>query len=129
MKLRYFTESDFINATPPCTIQDMDPITLAMLDVARERSGYLAHQAGTSCVYIINSAYRSVDYEKSKGRAGGSSHTGGFAVDIKAETSRDRFFILAGLLHAGFKRIGIGKNFIHTDTDPSKDDKVIFHYY
>lgn len=79
--------------------------------------------------FRINSAYRSVAFEKSRGRSGLSAHTKGKAADVSTRDSKSRYIVLAALLGAGFNRIGIGKNFIHVDDDLSKPHPVIFHYY
>jgi len=120
MSFRFFSDWDFENANPPCRITDMDPGFLHRLDVAR-------HHAGIPL--ILNSAYRTVEHEKSRGRSGTSSHTLGKAVDIRATNSRQRFLILTGLLKAGFHRIGIAKNNIHADYDEAKDPAVVWTYY
>jgi len=119
MKLNYFSNNDFRNASPSCSIKDMEETFLHRLDVARYHSGV---------PYIVNSAYRTVEHEKSKGRDGTSSHTKGVAVDLKATNSRSRCKIIEGLLKAGFTRIGISGNFIHVDADSNKDQNVIWTY-
>jgi len=129
MNLRYFNNNDFINANPSCSIDDMDSTFMIMLDTARHRSDQLAQMEGESCVYVINSAFRTVEYELSKGRSGSSSHTKRVAVDIRYRSSRECYYIVSGLLFAGFHRIGIGNGFIHVDIDDSKDGRVIFNYY
>ena len=120
MTPRYFSEWDFENATPPCRMSDMDPELLERLDVARFHAGIPIQ---------INSAFRTVEHEKSRGRAGTSSHVTGKAVDIRAIGSRERFLILSALIKAGFHRIGIAKNNIHADCDEDKDPQVIWTYY
>ena len=117
--LNYFTKNDFRNANPSCSINDMDKTFLHRLDVARFHSGV---------PYIVNSAFRTVEHEKSKGRDGTSSHTKGMAVDLRCTNSRVRFKIIKGLIMAGFTRIGCGSNFIHVDSDPDKDQDVIWTY-
>ncbi len=115
----YFPQSDFTTAVPSCSKKDMSPDLLEMLNVARSLAGV---------PFVINSAYRSYQWEKDNGRDGSSSHTLGLAVDIKATSSRNRFLILDGLFKAGFKRIGIHKHFIHADIDPDKGEQVIWMY-
>ena len=56
------------------------------------------------------------------------------AADIHVKDSRARFLILVSLMSEGFTRFGIGKNFIHVDSDDTKNggDKspnVVWHYY
>lgn len=120
MEYKYFSDSDFQSATPTCQMEDMDVDFMHRLDTAR---------AISDIPYIINSAYRTEEYEKSQGRDGSSSHTKGIAVDIKAEQSRIRFLVLDGLRKAGFNRIGLGEDFIHVDSDQNKSRNVIWHYY
>lgn len=74
--------------------------------------------------FIVNSAYRSVEYERQKGRSGSSSHCKGLAIDVRCTDSVTRFCILSAAIAAGFRRIGIGSYFIHLDTDESKRDGV-----
>lgn len=111
MTLRYFKEKEFQDAKPSCSLSDMQPSFMRLLDEAR-------HIAGVP--FKINSAYRSVAYEKEKGRKGTSSHTLGFAVDIQCLSNSTRCRILYGLISVGFNRIGIGATFIHVDMDPNK---------
>ena len=115
--LNYFTNNDFRNAYPSCSIEDMNQPFLHRLDVARFHSGV---------PYIINSAYRTVEHEKTKGRDGTSSHTKGLAVDLRATNARTKFKIITGLLKAGFTRIGVYEWGIHVDEDYEKDQSVIW---
>lgn len=57
---------------------------------------------------------------KSKGRNGRSSHCKGIAVDIGVSNHQQRLYIVAALISVGFRRIGVGKTFIHVDDDESK---------
>ncbi|MAO65053.1 MAG: peptidase M15 [Balneola sp.] len=120
MRYDYFSQNDFDTAIPVCKMSDMDEEFMEKLDLAREIA---------RVPFIVNSAYRTVEYEKSKGRDGSSSHTKGLAVDLKCTLSRVRFRILHGLLQAGFTRIGVGKTFIHVDFDQDKDQQVVWDYY
>lgn len=118
MSYNYFTNNDFRNATPSCSIDDMEENFLHRLDVARYHSGV---------PYIVLSAHRTEEHEIAKGRDGTSSHTKGIAVDLKATNSRARYKILIGLIKAGFNRLGIYESFIHCDSDPDKDQQVIWY--
>ncbi len=118
-KFKYFSEWDFQRANPKCSIKDMDSQTLHMFDIARELAGI---------PFIVNSAYRDLAHEHSRGRDGSSSHVSGKAMDIRCQDSRSRFLIVNALIQAGFDRIGIANTFIHADNDESKDDRVIWFY-
>ena len=78
--------------------------------------------------FKITSGYRTPKHNEKVGGVPSSSHTNGHAVDIYAPTSRQKFIIINSLLQAGFNRIGIAKNFIHVDDDPSKAEDVIWTY-
>ena len=117
---KYFRELEFRRCVPSCSLQDMDQHTMEMLDAAREFAGI---------PFVLNSAYRSREWELSKGRTGTGAHTSGHAVDIRFNSDANRLKIIMALLTAGFRRIGIGKTYIHADNDPTKIKNVIWHYY
>lgn len=117
---KYFSEGEFKRCVPSCSMQDMQQSLLDMLDAARERAGI---------PFVLNSAYRSVSYEKSKGRSGLSAHTTGHAVDIRCNSNANRMKVVKALLDVGLRRIGIGKTYIHADNSPSLTQNVMWHYY
>lgn len=111
MEIRFFKAAEFRRCTPRCAIDDMNPEFLRKLDSARE----LARTP-----FKLNSAFRSKEYELSKGRSGTSSHTKGVAVDIYCRSSRLRMRIVSSLVSVGFRRIGVYPTFIHVDDDDAK---------
>lgn len=115
MLYRYFKDVEFKRARPSCSLSDMDLSFMVRLDMARDIAGV---------PFIVNSAYRSVEFEKQKGRSGTSSHCKGLAIDIRCTDSATRLCILSAAISAGFRRIGIGSHFIHLDIDDSKPDGV-----
>ena len=117
---RYFSESEFNKCDPPCSLQDMTQELMLKLDKARATAGI---------PFVLNCGYRSKEYDKAKGRTGNSAHTRGNAVDIRCNTSANRYKIVSALLKAGFCRIGIGKTFVHADVDKGLAQNVIFDYY
>lgn len=117
---RYFAEAEFQRCTPACSLQDMDRASMWIFDAVREAAGI---------PLVINCAYRSPEWDRSKGRSGNSAHCRGMAIDIRCTTSSNRMKIIAAAVEVGVKRIGIGKNFIHLDTDDSLAQNVIWHYY
>ena len=117
---KYFKESEFKACTPSCSLQNMDQKFMQSLDALRSVAGI---------PLVLNCAYRSVEWDKAKGRSGNSAHTRGKAVDIRCTTTLNRMKIVKAALAIGIRRIGIGKNFIHVDTDTSLPQDVIFHYY
>lgn len=116
---KYFSEGEFNGCSPSCSLQDMKQTTMSKLDTAREIAGIQ---------FMLTSAYRSPGWDKSKGRSGTGAHTLGQAIDIRCTTSMDRFLVVNALLKAGFKRIGIAKNFIHADDSERHDQEVMWLY-
>lgn len=113
--MKYFTEKDFKKCVPSCSLSDMDFSFMCLLDLARGFAGV---------PFVLNSAYRSVDWELTHGRAGTSSHCKGVAVDIRCSSTVQRYIIVRSLILAGFSRIGISKSFVHVDLDASKPDCI-----
>ena len=113
--MRYFTRDEFryADGVEPC------PMLIRMLDDARERAGI---------PFVINSGIRTPERNAEVGGVPDSAHVRGYAVDISAPTSRARFLITRAVLDAGFKRVGIGRTFVHVDTDPEKADELIWLY-
>lgn len=109
---KYFNEIDFKSCNPSCSINDMNPLLLTKLDLLREMLGK---------PIILNSAYRTVEYEKTKNRSGSSAHTSGMAVDIRCTSANYRFDVVNFAIAVGFNRIGIADTFVHLDI--SNDDK------
>lgn len=117
---KYFKESEFRKCVPACSLQDMKQGTMDKLDAAREIAGI---------PFVLNSAYRPVEWEKAHGRTGDGAHPHGQAVDIRCNTNANRMKIVRALIEAGFVRIGIGKTYVHADDDASKSQNVMWHYY
>lgn len=107
----HFKESDWTNANPSCSSGDMSSELISRLEYARALCGF---------AFRINSAYRSFDYEQSKGRTGSSSHCKGVAVDLACYDPSRRYILVQNLLRAGFTRLGIGDTYIHADIDQDK---------
>ena len=120
--VKYFNLSEFDSPDEVDSGDNMDLDFLRKLDEAREIVGI---------PFKVNSGYRSVNYNKKVGGVSNSSHIKipCCAADIHANTSRDRFLIMSAAIKVGINRIGIGKNFIHLDTDKTKSQDVTWHYY
>lgn len=117
---KYFSPKEFKACTPPCDISQMDAGFLALLDEVRETAGI---------PLVLNCAYRSKEWEKKQGRSGNSAHTRGKAVDIRCNTSANRYKIVRAALLCGVCRIGVGKTFVHLDNDKTLPQGVIWDYY
>lgn len=94
-------------------------------------SGYLIHllnkvRDAHGKPMIINSGYRCEKHNKKIGGSSNSAHTRGLAVDIKCETSKDRFSLTQLFFSVGFKRICVYSGWIHVDVDESLTQKVMW---
>lgn len=119
MELKHFSISEFDSPDLPNSGVNMDQEFLIKLDLARELSG---------TPFYINSGYRTKEHNLRVGGTSISSHLKGLAVDIRCSSSQERYKILNGLIRAGFRRIGIHRNFIHVDLDTSKPQNLVFLY-
>ena len=118
--MRHFKKSEFKCNCGKCNkgYADMDPALLFLLDEARHRA---------EIPFVISSAMRCKAYNTIVKGTAKSSHLTGYAVDIIVSNSRDRYKVILALMEIGFKRIGIGPDFIHIDADPEKDGKLIWN--
>lgn len=113
----YFDEKEF--TAVGCKKSDMSVKLLEMLNRVREFVGF---------PLVLTSAFRSPASEKSCGRSGSSAHTKGMAVDIYCIDGVSRLAIVQAAFAIGFRRIGIGPDFIHLDIDSTKS-KAMWTYY
>ena len=122
VNLKYFELSEFDCPCEEGSGKYMDESFLIKLDRARDIAGI---------PFKINSGYRCPEHNKKVGGVSNSSHTNipCNASDIAVKDSQSRFIIINALLQAGFTRIGIGKNFVHCDTDKLKNQRICWHYY
>ena len=118
MNLTYFSESEFTCNGEPC-FDKMNKRFIYKLEKAR---------SFTTQKYVITSSWRSEYHNEKVGGSPTSSHLKGIAVDISAKTSGEKYSIVKSLLLAGFKRIGVGSNFVHVDIDYQKAQEVIWTY-
>lgn len=115
----FFEYSEFNSPDEIDSYINMDVSFLNKLSKARELA---------AIGFKITSGYRSDAHNAKVGGVPSSSHTIGRAVDIYAPTSTQKYIIINALLQVGFNRIGVAKNFIHVDDDPSKSEDVIWTY-
>lgn len=116
---KYFKEIEFQRCKPACSLGYMEQSTMDMLDKAREIAGI---------PFVLNSAYRTPAWDKSKGRSGTGAHTLGCAVDIRCRSLDNRYKIVSALIQAGFRRIGIADEYIHADNSPKHQSGIIWMY-
>lgn len=101
--------------------QFMDMAFVMKLDYLRQRCGFPLR---------VTSGYRTVEHNANAhvGGVDSSAHIAGKAADLQAESSVARYKIISEAVQLGFKRIGIGRTFIHLDDDETKAQKVAWLY-
>ena len=120
--IKYFNLSEFDSPDEVGSGDNMDIDFVRKLDEAREMAGI---------PFKVNSGYRTPFHNTMVGGVKGSSHMNipCSAADIHIEGSSERYKIISSAIKVGINRIGIGKNFLHLDTDKTKSQDVIWHYY
>ncbi len=121
-EIKYFNLSEFDSPDDKGSGENMDLDFVRMLDKAREMAGV---------PFKITSGYRTPKHNSKVKGVLDSSHMNipCNACDIAIKDSSTRYKIIDSLLKVGITRIGIGKNFIHCDTDKKKSQDLIWHYY
>ena len=78
----------------------------------------------------INSGVRTKSHNRRVGGVANSSHVIPIckAVDIKASSIAIRNTLVYAAKQVGFKRIGVGRTFVHLDVDASKSQYVAWGY-
>ncbi len=101
----------------------MDRQLLFMLQQLEARTGYPIFS-------WVNSGARSPAHNRKVGGVSNSSHKMPTckAVDIKAYSKSIRNNLVQAARDVGFKRIGVGKTFVHLDTDDMKSQYVAWGY-
>lgn len=115
MALRYFSPIEFEKACPSCHIEQMEPKFLQMVDELRDKCGF---------PLVINSAYRTKEWDLERGRTGSGYHTFGRAVDIACTDVAKRGVIVQNALDLGFKGIGISSTYVHLDNRGSSVPRI-----
>lgn len=113
---KYFHSLEFLACTPSCSISQMDDSFLSEMDHLREACGF---------PLVVNCAYRSKDYDISKGRSGNSWHTKGRAMDIRCYDSQKRAMIVQCALELNLS-VGVYSSFLHIDNRPF-ENQVLFY--
>lgn len=119
----HFELSEFDSPDEVGSGSNMDAAFLQMLDDARGIAGI---------PFRITSGFRTPSHNAYVGGVlpnpdkgiKGSSHMFGYAADISCKSGANREIIVAALIKAGFRRIGIANTFIHCDNDPDKNNSI-----
>ena len=99
-----------------------DPLLITKLESLRSRTGHPIR---------ITSAIRCAYHNALTGGKPDSAHLTGHAADIACPDSVYRYLLIQHIYSDPvlFKRVGIGKDFIHLDTNARLDHDVCWTYY
>ena len=119
-RIKHFSSQEFDSPDLPGSGIGMQLEFMLKLDQLRNRLGQPLQ---------IVSGIRSPIHNAEVGGVDGSAHVGGYAADVYTRASMLRYKILYVALSDGlFRRIGVGKSFIHLDCDPTKPQDVVWLY-
>ena len=102
-----------------CGLCTIDLQLVQQLEGARRLLGRPIH---------ITSGVRCPAHNARVGGARESAHMLGLAADLACPTPYDRYDLLMALLTMSFRRIGIGKDFLHVDIDRTKPTDLCWLY-
>jgi zinc D-Ala-D-Ala carboxypeptidase len=114
--IKHFTKEEF--ACPDCGVCEMDMDFVKSIDDIRDT---------LDMPLFIMSGYRCAKHNEEVDGKPNSAHLRGKAADIKMELSRSRYVFMRIALKT-FKRVGIGKTFIHVDIDETLPQLVAWMY-
>ena len=118
-KAGHYFDTDEFACRCGCGYAHPQPELIGLLDMARMKAGI---------PFIVESGCRCEQHNAAEGGKQNSAHLRGYAADIKAIGSMERYKVVGAAIFAGFHRIGIGKNFVHLDCDPGLPAEVIWLY-
>ena len=113
------TMKDRIPVCPHGSRENIDLSLVAALEMLERKSGLELE---------FSSGYRCKACNAAAGGVKNSAHLRGFAVDIIAGNSAERYLILHNAISMDFRRIGIAKTFIHLDVDTKLNQDVLWLY-
>ena len=102
---KYFSDKEMACRCCGKLIKNAD--FLEKLNSARETAGF---------PFIVNSGYRCSKHNAEVGSTS-TNHIIGKAADIACDNPNRKFNMVKALISAGMKGIGIGKMFVHCDTN------------
>lgn len=115
----YFSARHGNNRVTGSAAQHMSADFIRKLDAIREEVGF---------PLIINSGYRSQQWNSHVGGSTTSSHMKGVAVDIRVINDMQRHAIVKAALKHGVNRFGWGRTYVHLDIDRQKSPNIVWGY-
>lgn len=110
---------DRIPVCPHAWRKDVDDSLIIALEKLERESGLELE---------FSSGYRCKACNAAAGGVKNSAHLRGMAVDILVDNSSERWHLLSSIAKMGFRRIGVGRGFIHLDLDLTLPQDVVWLY-
>ena len=117
--IKYFKSRELESPDSPGSGENMQLPLVLLLDQLREACGF---------ALIVSSGYRTERHNQRVKGVDSSSHTSGWAVDVRATSSDSRWKIVMYAIELGFNRIGIASTFVHLDCSPEHPENRIWTY-
>jgi hypothetical protein len=116
-KVGHYFDSEEFACKCGCGYAHPQPVLIGLLDMARMKA---------QIPFFIDSGCRCAKHNAEEGGKQNSAHLRGYAADIRAPGSVERYKVISSAIFAGFHRVGIGKDFVHVDCDPDLPAEVIW---
>ena len=118
---KYFQPSEFKCqcGRADCPAPRVSDALLERLDRVRMRVNHALY---------VTSGVRCEQHNTAVGGEQNSAHVIGVAADIRAESGTEKYALVVAALAEGFRRIGVGKTFIHLDVSQQHPQDVIWQY-
>jgi uncharacterized protein YcbK (DUF882 family) len=113
----HFKRSEFV--CPCCGANNISDEFIEKLEAVRQVYGKPMY---------INSGYRCPARNAAVGGVAESAHVEGLAADIGCTFATDRLKLVDLAISKGFRRIGVGKSFVHLDISTSLPQDVLWVY-
>lgn len=102
-----------------CGLNNMKDMFLWKLQMARTEA---------RVPFVITSGSRCAKHNKDVGGTEESDHLTGEAVDIECPDSHTRWRIVFAAMNCGFRRIGLGEDFVHIGDKWTNPQEVLWLY-
>jgi len=102
-----------------CGLNNMEAIFLWKLQQTRTEAMF---------PFIIRSGTRCQKHNADVGGKLVSDHLSGQGADIEVKNSQQRFKLIEKAIECGFRRIGVGKTFVHLGDNPNNPQLVMWVY-
>lgn len=116
------SNTSVVGRIPVCEHGSSDFLSRSLIQAVSELEGRLGFELH------FNSGFRCAECNRLAGGKPNSAHLRGLAADVAVPDSNTRFLIVSAALRCGFRRVGVGSNFVHLDCDESLPQGMLWVY-